>query len=120
MLRFVRHVAPPGVRDVPSLSPGAKVMVVLSCALLAEDFFPLAATGFEFVLHGKELAAVVAQLSPHRGELFQVVDPSGGHAPGLAELFTGSRDALDSFVAFRGRKPQLDALLRQAGITPAQ
>jgi oligopeptidase A len=28
----------------------------------------------------------------------------------------GSRDALDSFVDFRGRKPQLDALLRQAGI----
>jgi oligopeptidase A len=28
----------------------------------------------------------------------------------------GSRDALDSFVAFRGRKPELHALLRQAGI----
>jgi oligopeptidase A len=32
----------------------------------------------------------------------------------------GSRDALDSFVAFRGRKPELDALLRQAGITAQQ
>jgi oligopeptidase A len=32
----------------------------------------------------------------------------------------GSRDALDSFVDFRGRKPQLDALLRQAGITARQ
>jgi oligopeptidase A len=32
----------------------------------------------------------------------------------------GSRDALDSFVDFRGRKPQLDALLRQAGIATRQ
>jgi len=29
----------------------------------------------------------------------------------------GSRNALDAFVAFRGRPPELDALLRQAGIT---
>ncbi|HVY65879.1 MAG TPA: M3 family metallopeptidase, partial [Gammaproteobacteria bacterium] len=32
----------------------------------------------------------------------------------------GSRDPLDSFVAFRGRGPQLDALLRQAGIATRQ
>ena len=30
----------------------------------------------------------------------------------------GSRDALDAFVAFRGRKPRIDALLRQHGIAP--
>ena len=29
----------------------------------------------------------------------------------------GSRPALDSFVAFRGRKPQIDALLRHNGMT---
>jgi oligopeptidase A len=29
----------------------------------------------------------------------------------------GSRDALESFVAFRGRAPQLDALLRHNGMT---
>jgi oligopeptidase A len=28
----------------------------------------------------------------------------------------GSRDAMDCFIAFRGRAPELDALLRQAGI----
>jgi Zn-dependent oligopeptidase len=28
----------------------------------------------------------------------------------------GSRDAMASFVAFRGRPPELDPLLRQAGI----
>jgi oligopeptidase A len=31
----------------------------------------------------------------------------------------GSRPALDSFVAFRGRKPQIDALLRHNGMTEA-
>jgi oligopeptidase A len=29
----------------------------------------------------------------------------------------GSRPALDSFVAFRGREPQIDALLRHNGMT---
>ena len=29
----------------------------------------------------------------------------------------GSRPALESFVAFRGRKPQIDALLRHNGMT---
>jgi len=30
----------------------------------------------------------------------------------------GSRDALDAFVAFRGRKPSIEPLLRQHGIAP--
>ena len=30
----------------------------------------------------------------------------------------GSRPALESFVAFRGRKPNIDALLRHNGMTP--
>jgi oligopeptidase A len=30
----------------------------------------------------------------------------------------GSRDAMDAFVEFRGRKPRIDALLRQHGIAP--
>ena len=29
----------------------------------------------------------------------------------------GSRDIMDAFIAFRGRKPRIDALLRQSGIT---
>ncbi len=28
----------------------------------------------------------------------------------------GSRDIMDAYVAFRGRKPEIDALLRQSGI----
>ena len=31
----------------------------------------------------------------------------------------GSRDIMDAFVAFRGRKPTLDALLRHSGIARA-
>jgi oligopeptidase A len=31
----------------------------------------------------------------------------------------GSRPALDSFKAFRGREPQLDALLRHQGLAEA-
>ena len=60
-------------------------------------------------------------------DAFAAFEESGVFNRATAERFRrailatgGSRDALDSFVAFRGRKPQLDALLRQAGITPAQ
>ena len=31
----------------------------------------------------------------------------------------GSRDAMQSFVAFRGREPKIDALLRHSGLVPA-
>ncbi|MDE3022489.1 MAG: hypothetical protein KGI54_11590, partial [Pseudomonadota bacterium] len=30
----------------------------------------------------------------------------------------GSRDAMESFVAFRGRQPRIDALLRYSGMGP--
>ena len=32
----------------------------------------------------------------------------------------GSRNALDAFIDFRGRAPELDALLKQAGIATRQ
>jgi oligopeptidase A len=31
----------------------------------------------------------------------------------------GSRPAAESFAAFRGRAPRIDALLRHSGMTPA-
>ena len=31
----------------------------------------------------------------------------------------GSRDAMDSFIAFRGREPKIDALLRHNGLVTA-
>jgi oligopeptidase A len=49
----------------------------------------------------------------------------GGFAPEIGRRFRdcilaqgGSRDAMDLFTAFRGRKPRIDALLRQSGLSP--
>ena len=60
-------------------------------------------------------------------DAFAAFEESGVFDRNTAERFRrailatgGSRDALDSFVDFRGRKPQLDALLRQAGIAARQ
>ena len=56
-------------------------------------------------------------------DAFAAFEESGAFDPATAERFRrailavgGSRDAMDSFVAFRGREPELDPLLRQAGI----
>jgi oligopeptidase A len=47
-----------------------------------------------------------------------VLDPSAGERFRREVLARGgSRPALDSFVAFRGREPQIDALLRHNGMT---
>ena len=48
-------------------------------------------------------------LSPQAGERFRLEILSVG----------GSRPALESFVAFRGREPNIDALLRHSGMTIA-
>jgi len=60
-------------------------------------------------------------------DAFAAFEESGVFDRSTAERFRrailatgGSRDALDSFVDFRGRKPELDALLRQAGIAARQ
>jgi len=47
-----------------------------------------------------------------------VLNPEIG-ARFLSEVLAcgGSRPALESFIAFRGRKPQIDALLRHNGMT---
>jgi oligopeptidase A len=60
-------------------------------------------------------------------DAFGAFEESGLFDRGTAERFRrailavgGSRNALDAFVEFRGRPPELDALLRQSGIaTPA-
>ncbi|HEY3178760.1 MAG TPA: M3 family metallopeptidase [Casimicrobiaceae bacterium] len=59
-------------------------------------------------------------------DAYSVFEEQGVLSPGLGARFRdevlargGSRPALDSFVAFRGRPPQLDALLRQNGMTMA-
>jgi len=56
-------------------------------------------------------------------DAFAAFEDSGAFDPETAERFRrsilavgGSRDAMESFIAFRGRPPELDALLRQTGI----
>ena len=56
-------------------------------------------------------------------DAFAAFEESGAFDAGTAERFRrnilavgGSRDAMQSFVAFRGRPPELDPLLRQSGI----
>jgi oligopeptidase A len=56
-------------------------------------------------------------------DAFAAFDEAGAFDRSTAERFRqailavgGSRDAMDSFVAFRGREPELEPLLRQAGI----
>lgn len=56
-------------------------------------------------------------------DAFSAFEESGLFDPNTAARFRteilevgGSRDIMDAFVAFRGRKPQLDALLKQSGI----
>jgi oligopeptidase A len=57
-------------------------------------------------------------------DAFSAFDDKGAYDSETAKRFRqsilavgGSRDAMDSFVAFRGRPPELDPLLRQSGIT---
>ena len=57
-------------------------------------------------------------------DAFSAFNENGAFDPATAERFRetilavgGSRDAMESFVAFRGRPPDLDPLLRQAGIS---
>jgi oligopeptidase A len=57
-------------------------------------------------------------------DAFAAFEESGIFTRATAERFRrailsvgGSRNALDAFIDFRGRPPELDALLRQAGIT---
>jgi oligopeptidase A len=50
-------------------------------------------------------------------EAGRVLDPAiGGRFLNEILAVGGSRPAMDSFVAFRGRKPQIDALLRHSGM----
>ncbi len=56
-------------------------------------------------------------------DAFAKFEEEGKFSPEIGKLFLesvleqgGSREAMDIFVAFRGRKPQIDALLRHNGI----
>jgi len=59
-------------------------------------------------------------------DAFSAFEEAGIFDPGTAQRFRseileigGSRDIMDAYIAFRGRKPTIDALLHQNGIQPA-
>jgi oligopeptidase A len=112
---------------------GARTMDVLEqvrgeVALLAHpDYnrFPMSfshifAGGYAAGYYSYKWAEVLA------ADAFSAFEESGLFDPPTAARFReeileigGSRDIMDAFIAFRGRKPQLDALLRHCGIGEA-
>jgi len=72
------------------------------------------AAGYYGYKWAEVLSADVYSLFEERG----VLDPAtGGRFRDEILAVGGSRPALESFVAFRGREPKIDALLRHSGMT---
>jgi oligopeptidase A len=84
------------------------------------SFSHIFAGGYAAGYYSYKWAAVLS------ADAFSVFEEDGVQWPAAGARFRdevlargGSRDALESFMAFRGRAPQLDALLRHNGMTPA-
>ena len=72
----------------------------------------IVAPAFEEAARARGACIVTTAANPLVGRL-------GDRMPAILEA-GGSRSAMESFKAFRGREPQLDALLRHQGMTEAQ
>jgi oligopeptidase A len=73
------------------------------------------AAGYYSYKWAEVLSADVYSMFEERG----VLDPAtGGRFRDEILAVGGSRPALESFVAFRGREPKIDALLRHSGMSP--
>jgi oligopeptidase A len=73
------------------------------------------AAGYYSYKWAEVLSADAYSLFEERG----VLDPAtGGRFRDEILAVGGSRPALESFVAFRGREPRIDALLRHSGMSP--
>ena len=84
------------------------------------SFSHIFAGGYAAGYYSYKWAAVLS------ADAFSVFEEDGVQWPAAGGRFRdevlargGSRDAMESFVAFRGRAPQLDALLRHNGMTSA-
>jgi len=82
------------------------------------SFAHIFAGGYAAGYYSYKWAAVLS------ADAFSVFEEEGAQWPVAGERFRdevlsrgGTRDAMESFVAFRGRAPQLDALLRHNGMT---
>jgi oligopeptidase A len=72
------------------------------------------AAGYYSYKWAEVLSADVYSLFEERG----VLDPAtGGRFRDEILAVGGSRPALESFIAFRGREPKIDALLRHSGMS---
>jgi oligopeptidase A len=85
----------------------------------ANSFSHIFAGGYAAGYYSYKWAEVLA------ADSFAAFEEAGHFDRGTAQRFRasilavgGSRDAIDAFVAFRGRAPKLEALLRQSGIVP--
>jgi len=85
-----------------------------------QQFSHIFAGGYAAGYYSYKWAEVLSSDAYGAFEEAGVLDPATG-ARFRREVLAagGSRPALESFVAFRGRKPQLDALLRHNGMTVA-
>nr|BAL53527.1 oligopeptidase A [uncultured Gammaproteobacteria bacterium]BAL55736.1 oligopeptidase A [uncultured Gammaproteobacteria bacterium] len=85
----------------------------------AHSFTHIFGGGYAAGYYSYKWAEVLAADAFSRFEEEGIFDPLTGRAFLEHILETGgSRPALESFIAFRGRKPKIDALLRHCGILP--
>ena len=88
---------------------------------MVHSFSHIFAGGYAAGYYSYKLAEVLSADAYARFEEEGLFNEQVGEAF-LAEVLQvgGSRPAMDSFVAFRGRKPAIDALLRHSGLTEAE
>jgi oligopeptidase A len=114
----------PQAGDVMALldSVRRQVAVVIPPAYnrFPQQFAHIFAGGYAAGYYSYKWAEVLSSDAYGAFEEAGVLDPETG-ARFRREVLAagGSRPAIESFVAFRGRKPQLDALLRHNGMTAA-
>ncbi|MDX1403006.1 MAG: M3 family metallopeptidase [Woeseiaceae bacterium] len=87
---------------------------------LPHSFSHIFAGGYAAGYYSYKWAEVLA------ADAFSAFEEAGIFDPGTAQRFRreilevgGSRDIMEAYIAFRGRKPTLDALLRMSGIDQA-
>ena len=87
---------------------------------MSHSFSHIFAGGYAAGYYSYKWAEVLA------ADAFGAFEEAGVFDQGTAQRFRreilevgGSRDIMQAYIAFRGRKPEIDALLRQSGIEPA-
>ena len=109
---------------------GARVMQILDevraqVAVIQPPAFNRFAHGFQHIFSGGYAAGYYSYKWAEvlAADAFSAFDEAGIFNATVARRFLssileqgGSRDAMDAFVAFRGRKPQIEPLLKQLGL----